>query len=103
MQNRATIQQIFALQMRVIRENATKAERFQTEDRADRELVSLTQKQMRESLAKARTTGKSGWWNTAECSIEYLEELLQEEVKKGHMINVINYAAMINARRIADE
>jgi predicted kinase len=102
MENRATTQQIFALQMQAIRTNATKVERFQTDDRADRELVALTQKQMREALAKAREKGKSGWWNATECSTESLEELLQEAVKKGHMINVINYAAMINARRIAD-
>ncbi len=103
MENRASIQQIFALQMRVIHENATKVERFQTEDRADRELVSLTQKQMRESLAKARAKGKAGWWNPTQCSMEHLQNLLQVAVSKGDMINVINYAAMINARRIADE
>lgn len=103
MGNRASTQQIFALQMHAIRTNMQSIERFQTEDRADRELVALTQKQMRESLAKAREKGKGGWWNPSECSIGELQDLLHKAVLDGEMLSVINYAAMINARQIADQ
>lgn len=95
--------QIFCMQMYAIRKNAGSTERFVTEDRADRELASFTQKCMREKLAEARKKQKQGWWNPQECSIEHLHTLLAEAVRKGQMINIINYAAMIHARQIMSD
>lgn len=100
---RTTPQTIFAMQMEIIRKNAPTTEPFVSDDRADRELVSFTQKAMREKLAQARHKGKSGWWKQNECSVEHLHERMIEAVQEDNMINVINYAAMIHARRVADE
>ena len=100
---RTTTANIFAMQMAAIKKNAPSTERFVTEDRADRELVSFTQKLMREKLAKARQKGRQGWWNPDDCQIEHLHDLLNTAHKEGDMISIINYAAMINARRIADQ
>ena len=98
-----TPQNIFAMQMAIIRKNAPNTEPFVSDDRADRELVSFTQKAMREKLAKARHKGKRGWWNASQCTIEHLHERMIEAVQEDNMVNVINYAAMIHARRVADE
>lgn len=102
MQTLATVEHIFSLQMAAIRKQAASTDRQVTEDRADRELIAFTQKKMREALAKARTKGRQGWWSEADCQIEHLEDLLSRAFDQGDMISVINYAAMIEARRIAD-
>lgn len=100
---RTTITNLFRMQITAIRKNAPTTEPFVTEDRADRELIAFTQKQMREAMAKARLRGRKGWWNENDCHIQHLEELLIEAVQERNWINIINYAAMINARLIADE
>lgn len=89
--------------MRAIRSNRNHDDATINEDRADRELVAYTQKVMRDSLAAARMKGRRGWWRQAECTIEYLEKLLHEAQKRNDLISVINYAAMLQVRRITDE
>jgi hypothetical protein len=86
-----------------LRSNRNNDEAWLNEDRADRELVSFTQKVMRETLADGRKKGRSGWWRNEHCSVEHLEDLLNKAVKDGDMMSVINYAAMIQIRRITDE
>lgn len=86
-----------------LRVNRNADEAWLNEDRADRELVSYTQKAMREKLAAARMKGRRGWWRMDACSIEELEALLQKALADKDMISVINYAAMIEVRRITDE
>lgn len=86
-----------------LRSNRNNDAAWVNEDRADRELVSYTQKTMRDDLAKARSKGRSGWWREDQCTIEHLQDLLQEAIQNDDMPNVIVYAAMIEVRRITDE
>lgn len=94
---------IVALCFSAIRANKTNDETWLNEDRADRELVAFTQKNMRTTLAAARLKGRRGWWRESECSIKELNTLLYEAVEKNDMASVINYAAMIQVRKIIDE
>lgn len=50
---------------------------------------------MKEKLARSRAKGRGGWDNPAECSVEYLSELLHEHVLKGDPIDVANFCMMI--------
>jgi hypothetical protein len=102
-ESRTSIQRILSQCFAAIRSNRNQDESWLNEDRADRELVSYTQKAMREKLAAARLKGRRGWWRAEACSIGQLENLLYEALAKGNMIDVINYAAMIEVRRITDE
>lgn len=86
-----------------IRSNRNNDETWINEDRADRELVAYTQKAMRDKLAAARLKGRNGWWHQDTCPLANLEKLLHEAMAKGDMVSVINYAAMIEVRRITDE
>lgn len=97
------IQRIVGQCFAAMRSNRNHDEPWLNEDRADRELVSYTQKAMREKLALARMKGRSGWWRKDACTIDELEFLLDQARTQGDMISVINYAAMIEVRRIADE
>lgn len=94
---------IVALCFSAIRANKTNDEAWLNEDRADRELVAFTQKNMRTKLAAARLKGRRGWWRESECSIEELKALLDQAMAKNDMASVINYAAMIQVRNIIDE
>lgn len=97
------IKRILKSCFQALRSNRNNDETWLNEDRADRELVSYTQKTMRDDLAKARSKGRSGWWRQDQCSIERLEELLREAIAKDNMPNIVIYAAMIEVRRITDE
>lgn len=57
---------------------------------------------MQEKLQLARVKGRGGWWNSDECTIEHLRTLLREHVEKGDMRDVLNLAAMVYVREIAD-
>lgn len=100
---RTPIQRILSQCFAAIRSNRNHDEAWLNEDRADRELVSYTQKAMRETLGDARYKGRRGWWRKEECTVEQLEKLLQKALDDRDMISVINYAAMIEVRRITDE
>ena len=69
---------------------------------ADDALVRHATTAMREKLALARSRGRGGWWNDKECSIDLLRRLLREHVEKGDMRDVMNLAAMVYVREIAD-
>lgn len=67
---------------------------------ADNLLTDSVHNGMSFKLQKKRNEGRGGWWNEKECSIDFLKKLLAEHVKKGDMIDVINFAAMIRLREL---
>ena len=69
---------------------------------ADFQLVGYAANAMREKLALARSRGRGGWWDETECTIEHLRSLLRGHIEKGDMRDVLNLAAMIYVREIAD-
>jgi hypothetical protein len=95
--------QILALNLKALRTNKIQRERFICEDKADHELVNYTTKAMRCKLGEARAKGRQGWWRQDECSIDQLQNLLDLALADADMISVINYAAMIHARRLTDQ
>lgn len=72
------------------------------EDQADYELVAYTQKIMQHSLARARRAGRQGWWNRDKCDTSTLRTLLFRAIDDNDMISVINYAAMMQVRKVTD-
>jgi len=86
-----------------LRKDAHTTDRWITERLMDDLLVNHAGMHMRTKLDAAREKGRGGWWNPDECSIEYLKDLLYEHLAKGDMRDVMNLAAMIHIRRIADE
>lgn len=60
----------------------------------DEALARCAAKAMEHKLAVSRDKGRGGWWHD-ECSIESLEVMLVEHIKKGDMVDVMNIAAMI--------
>lgn len=69
---------------------------------ADAHLTQYVRMAMEEKLDKARSKGRGGWWKPDACPIERLRSMLRAHVDKGDMRDVINLAAMIYAREIAD-
>ncbi|MBZ4187176.1 hypothetical protein K7B09_12680 [Thermomonas sp. RSS23] len=69
---------------------------------ADDRLVQHAANAMREKLALARSRGRGGWWDNTDCTIEHLRSLLRDHVEKGDMRDVLNLAAMVYVREIAD-
>ena len=69
---------------------------------ADNKLVLHASNAMCEKLRLARVRGRGGWWDNTDCSIEHLRSLLREHVEKGDMRDVMNLAAMVYVREIAD-
>ena len=69
---------------------------------ADDRLVQHAANAMREKLALARSRGRGGWWDNTDCTIEHLRSLLRDHVEKGDMRDVMNLAAMVYVREIAD-
>ena len=87
----------------MMRQDADKQDdrRF-TEMLFDEFLLNAARDGMLQKLKAAREKGRGGWWNQDECSIGYLKELLCEHLAKGDMRDVMNLAAMIHVRTIAD-
>lgn len=59
---------------------------------------------MKAKLAKARAKGRSGWDDPAQCSPEYLADLLAGHVRKGNdgnFVDVANFAMMLHQRDAA--
>ncbi len=77
-------------------------ERYITEMLMDEFLLNAAREGMFQKLRAAREKGRGGWWKQDECSIEHLRHLLAEHVAKGDMRDVMNLAAMIHVRTIAD-
>lgn len=69
---------------------------------ADHRLIDYAGRAMAEKLSVARTRGRGGWWDATECSIDLLRSSLHEHIAKGDMRDVMNIAAMIYTREIAD-
>lgn len=98
----ATNDAILKLNFDALRSNKHQLEPWRREEKANQELISYTSKAMRLRLNQASLKGRAGWWQEAECTIEHLENLLDKAATDKDMISVINYAAMIHARRICD-
>lgn len=98
----ATNDAILKLNIDALRSKKHKMEPWQREEKANQELISYTSKAMRLRLKQAALKGRAGWWQESECSIEHLNDLLIEAHDENDMISVVNYAAMIHARRICD-
>lgn len=64
---------------------------------ADEQLVHLASVAMREKLAKKRKEGYGGWWRPT-VPVAFLQSLLEDHVRKGDMVDIMNIAAMILAR-----
>ena len=89
--------------MRMMRQDAGKREeRHITEMLFDEFLLNAARDGMLQKLKAAREKGRGGWWNKDECSVGYLKVLLFEHIAKGDMRDVMNLAAMIHVRTIAD-
>lgn len=69
---------------------------------ADAKLVNFASGAMLEKLEIARSKGRGGWWDKERCSVEHLRELLNGHIEKGDMRDVMNLAAMIYVRELAD-
>jgi len=50
---------------------------------------------MKTKLAKAREKGRGGWDDPAQCSVAYLQQLLQEHIAKGDPVDVANFCMML--------
>jgi hypothetical protein len=68
------------------------------DDVADGLLVDLVQHEMREKLKKKRDEGRCGWFGPNIQSHD-LKKMLIDHIEKGDMVDVINFAAMILARK----
>lgn len=56
---------------------------------------------MKRKLAKKRREDYSGWHDPADCNVEYLAELLIDEVCSGapDPVDIANYAMMLHVRK----
>lgn len=68
---------------------------------ADTLLPDATRTSMMVSLKAAQENGKGGWWDAERCPIGLLHKKLRHAVEAGSMIDIINYAAMIDFREKA--
>lgn len=68
----------------------------------DEVLVEAAASMMRHKLAKARDTGRSGWWNPKECTARGLREAMEAHVEKGDPVDVMNLAAMVAVREMLE-
>lgn len=53
---------------------------------------------MKAKLAKARAKGRGGWDDKAQCSQQYLSDLLRGHVDKGDPVDVANFCMMLSPR-----
>ena len=95
--------QIMALNIKALRAPKDTREQFKKDEHADRELVAYTTKAMRIKLASASEKGRAGWWDDKQCTAEQLHSLMLTAVQEDDLISVINYAAMVHARKLADQ
>jgi len=73
------------------------------EQLADARLVEHTAQSMRSRLDQARDSGKGGWWNPADRSLEELRAMLKDCFDQGDMLDVVNIAAMIHIRETMEQ
>ena len=65
---------------------------------SDDEAVDRFSVAMKEKLAKSRAKGRGGWDDHAQCTVEFLSQLLVEHVAKGDPVDVANLAMMLHQR-----
>ena len=73
-----------------------------SESYMDKLLVDLVTRDMQDKLNKKRKQGYGGWWAEELCSTEDLLERLRGHIEKGDMVDVMNFAAMIHARKLLE-
>lgn len=94
--------QLLIRRMGEIRDNENTCDAWMQEDQADRELITFTQKVMQHRLSAARRKGRYGWWNKSSCDTKVLTSLLHRAMDDNDLVSVINYAAMLQVRKIID-
>jgi hypothetical protein len=62
---------------------------------ADDTAVDSFAHEMKEKLSRKRDEGRGGWENKAECSAEFLSQLLRSHVEKGDPVDVANFCMML--------
>jgi len=72
------------------------------EQYADFQLAVIARNAMETKLDEAREKGKHGWHDKEVCSVGYLKKLLEMAMIDGEWVDVMNFAAMIYIREIAD-
>ena len=70
-----------------------------TELYADSIMIDIILQAMSYKLRIARENGRYGWWNPEQISEEELLEQLNDNMKEGDLIDVINLASMLFVRR----
>jgi len=53
---------------------------------------------MKRKLGQKRQEGRGGWEDKAQCSAEFLSQLLREHIEKGDPVDVANLAMMLHQR-----
>lgn len=69
-----------------------------TNEEADEQLIEHVRQSMELKLSKKRKQGYGGWQSLYQCNNNYLLDQLKKHIDKGDMIDVINFAGMIDAR-----
>lgn len=54
---------------------------------------------MKAKMAASRARGRSGWDDSAQCSVEKLAAMLCQHVEKGDPVDIANFAMMIHERQ----
>jgi len=81
----------------------TKKDAYTVNAFADSKLVAFAKDAMLEKLTKAREKGRHGWWDPEVCTVEDLKVALFDQFYgEFDMVDIMNFAAMIYVREIAD-
>lgn len=65
-------------------------------------MIGFAAREMDIKLTQKRKEGRGGWFRS-ECSETELIDMLHEHIQKGDMVDVLNLAAMILAKRELEE
>lgn len=68
----------------------------------DKVAVDIFAQLMKNKLIVSRDKGRHGWWDEEECTVEYLNALLKQQVEKGDMVDIANLAMMIKLRELIE-
>jgi len=93
---------LLALGIKCYRENHLNYPRALIDQMLGGDLANFVEMAMRMKFMEAHDQGKSGWWLEDECTIEQLETLLEKAISDKDYISIINYCAMVYARKNAD-
>ena len=83
----------------LIKKLACKENEKETEDQADKLMLTTVSNIMRTHMEVARNEGKGGWWDDSDCTEEYLTKLLKKCIDNKDWIDAANYAGMLFMRK----